>query len=439
MIGSLKRIVYNPMSQKGRISGQAVVLGSVLSLSAIILTLSNVILARSLSQVDFGMFSVVVSLSAVLSVPTSGGMQLLLNREVSKRVIHQEFESIRGTIRFSYAWAVTIFCVVFLAAIVYDVNSSGIRSLRVADYKVASAAILTLPMALIAINAGVLRGFDRPVIAALPPQLVQPALLLTIVCAISLLGTLNLEYTLAAQFLALISAATMATFFARKVIGALPRGSLGSFDAGSLVRLTLTFSALSAIIVLSANIAIIYLGFEGLHKAAAELRVAERGGQLVAFPILMLESIIVAKFVASLKTEPSKNLKQYSKQSSRISFSLAIIVAAVLLLPGEKLLEFVFGSDYAFSYQPMIILVAFYLFHAATGPAALILVADGREKQVALVNLVSVLVILMGCTVWAEKYGSIGAASSIALGLLLAKILLLIIIKKKHNIFPGIF
>ena len=81
-------------------------LSTIFFLGIPLLLLANVVLARTLSVADFGIFSFVLSLASVLAIPVAAGMPMLLTREVANYHKKNNWPAYRGILKVAYSWVV---------------------------------------------------------------------------------------------------------------------------------------------------------------------------------------------------------------------------------------------------------------------------------------------------------------------------------------------
>ena len=429
------------MTNNIRISKSALGLAAVLVISVPLLLVSNVLLARNMSTEDFGSFSFILSVAAIVSIPVTSGLPLLLTREVARYNLRDEWGKYLGIVRSSWVW-IAAFSAILL--ILFPLVGSHLDRLDLGSLNgsVLLWSIAVVPfLSLIAVHGGIIRGFGYPVIAALPAQIIQPSILIFGFLIIAKLGRLNSENAIM-WYIFTIAFVSLGSFV---VLQWVQPPSLQRFTAnyafrGEWFRSTLSFGAMSAVIILSTNLAILLLGLAGQADAVAYMRVAERGAQLVAFPILMIDGVLAPKLVQTLESDQPHELKQLSKTSARISAIGAAGILVILFIFGKQIISVTFGVQYSdTAYLPMIILAFAQFFYVLTGSPALFLAMAGYEKHAVLGNLIGVSVILLAAPPLIEMYGAVGAAVGVALGMIASKSYLLIMVKRKLRIWAGVF
>jgi len=428
------------MNNKINLIKPALGLALIMLLSVPLLLLINAIIARNLSAVDFGYYSFVLSFSAILSIPVASGMPLLLTREIARYTQLNEWGKYRAIIRCSMAWAIILS--IFLAILWIFLKSIMSQiTLGVLDLDTLFWSVSIVPfLGLIAIQSGIIRGLGYPVIASLPSQIAHPFIFITGIIIFSSLGQLNVINTIILYIFTLGIVALLSIIF----LWWIQRKDLNDFLPDYSLhkewfRSIISFGAMSAMIVVSVNLAILLLGLTGQKEAAAYMRVAERGAQLVLFPILMIEGIIAPKLVQSIEINQRGVLKELSRNSARLGALGAAGMAVILILYGKQLIKVTFGPEYSEPvYIPMIILVIAQFIYVLTGSPSLLLAMAKFEKQSVIGNFLGILVILLAASLLLTKYGAIGAAVSVAIAIILSKAYLLVMAKKKVGFWAGV-
>ena len=295
-------------------------------------------------------------------------------------------------------------------------------------------------LSLVAIHGGIIRGFGHPVVAALPAQVGHPITFLTGIITFSYFGRLDslVAVTLHISALALM---LLASVIAVRLTE--PRDLKKYCPDYSLrrewFRSTLSFCVMSAVVVISTNLVILMLGLAGQQEAVAYMRVAERGAQLISFPILMIDGVIAPKVVEALAARQNDDLKKLSRTSARIASVGAASIAIILIAFGKQLIAMTFGVEYSdTAYVPMIILVSVHFLYVLGGSPALFLAMAKLEKQAIIGNLIGLLAIFFSALILIADYGAVGAAISVSIGMILSKSYLLIMTKLKIHIWAGV-
>ncbi|MDA8592472.1 oligosaccharide flippase family protein [Planctomycetota bacterium] len=377
--------------------------------------MANIILARSLSVRDMGTFGFAISISTVLSIPATSGVPMMLTREVAKYSQHNNWGAYRGIVIAAHGWVIAMCAVMAPVLIGWAWNSSdlGTGPLLV--------TFLLIPlMAFNGIRSGILNGLGHPVLALAPIQILHPSLLL-----IGYLGLFWLGRSVAMNALMWYWCAVAVTLGVGSLLllRVRPPASQGvKADLTELPRWgrsALPFFMISAAITVTPQIAVLLLGFTGQEEAVAELRVAERGSQIIWLPVVAANAILPPYFVHALKSELDGALRRVAQQSARLLLITTLPAALLMLLFGDTLIGWTFGAPYdAVSYWPLVILITAMIASVSLGESGLLLLIGGHEKQTLAGLIVSLIVSVALGLLLIAPYGAVGAAFSAGTGML---------------------
>jgi len=400
--------------------------------------LANIALARTLSVTDFGTFGFTISLASTLAVPLVGGLPMLLTREISGYVYHDNWNSYRGIISSAYGWVGS-----FAALIVI-----GVSGLLLWNYSNAPtggtlliAALLVPFLGLAAVRSGILKGLGRPGLAEAPTQVVQPLLLIVGYFALAQLGlsTANAMlwwYLTVSVIIFVIAALTLMWVQPAQVASA----TASLEDLPQWLRSLVPFAMLGAVTTVGAQVGILLLGFYGADEDVALLKVAERGAQLVSFPLAFINAILGPYFVNARNSDDPKALKRISRFSTWLMFVPSLPIAIILVVFGRPLIAMTFGSPYdVLAYQPMVILVVAHLTSVTLGNSGMMLAMSGYERSTLWSMVLSLVLTVVIAIALIAPLGATGAAIAIAVGAVAAKLFAFFAVKRKLGIWSGLF
>lgn len=398
--------------------------------------LANIILARTLTLAEFGTFGFAISLATVLAIPVSGGLPMLLTREVARYSQARDWPSYRGLVVVAYRW-VAVTC----GAIALGLLAWWLFAPTLPAGPLLIAFLLVPFLGLNGVRGGILKGLGRPVMAEAPPQVLQPALLI--------LGYLGLAW------LGLSSATSVLWWYLGVVVAVFGLATLllwrvqpsevhtAPSDMGDMAdwrRSILPFVLMSAATVLGTQVAVLMLGFSGQEEAVAQMRVAERGAQLVAMPLSFINTILGPYFVQAMKADQPGALRRIARQSARLTLGAALPVALILVLFGRPLIGWTFGAPYdALSYGPMAILIGAQIASVVLGNGGMLLAMGGHERQTLYSLALSLVVSGTLCAILIGPYGAVGAAIGAASGIVTAKLYVYVAVRRYFAISSGIF
>lgn len=400
------------------------------------LLLANIVLARSLSVAEFGVFGFAIALATVLAIPMSGGLPLLLTREVATYSQQENWSAYRGLVGMAYCWVLGISAIMGIGLVGW-----GLISGQRPDSTLLITFLLLPFLGLNGIRNGILKGLGKPVLAEAPTLLVQPALMIVGYLSLASLGLAAVVNALWWYLLVVVAVFILASVMLWRVqptavhqvapdIGDLPRWR----------RAILPLALVSAATVISAQISVLLLGFYGNEEAIAQMRVAERGTLLVVFPTLFMNSIIGPYFVKALKSGKKDEIRRVTRYSARLVFAASVPLALILLFFGQNLLAWTFGAPYdALSYLPMMILIGAHIVSFALGDGGMLLALGQHEKHTLYSQLLSLTITLVIASALIVPFGAVGAAIGAGAGILTAKVYSYFAVWCKFGMSAGIF
>ena len=398
--------------------------------------IANIVLARTLSVTDFGVFGFALSLASVLAVPVSGGLPLLLTREVASYSHKGDWPAYRGLVVMAFRWVGLVSLVIGLGFLVWRILFGGMPEQHLL------ITILLVPfLGWSGVRGGILRGLGRPILAEAPQQVLQPALLIIGYLTLAWLGLPSATTALwwyLCVVIVLFGVATLMLWLVQP-----PQVYNVQSDIDDLPRWRrsiLPFVMMSAATTLSAQIAVVLLGFYGQEEAVAQMRVAERCAQMVALPLTFINTILGPYFVQAMHSNEAGGLRRIAQQSARLTLAASLPMVLLLIPFGRSLLGWTFGAPYdALSYLPMVILIGAQVLSVALGNGGMLLAMGGHERLTLYSLVLSVVVIMILCTVLIGPYGAVGASIAAGAGIITAKLYVYLAVRRCFAISSGIF
>lgn len=396
---------------------------------------ASIVLARTLSVSEFGIFSFTISLVSMLSIPVSGGLPILLTREVAGYARTENWAAYRGLLFTAHLW------VVLMAAAV----GAGLLCWWLLSERGQAAQLLFVALMLplsgfIAIRTGVLKGLGHPVLSEAPSSVLHPALLAAGYTGLAVLGISSFVHALWWYFTVMVVVTFVGAVFLLRTRPAGVRSAVrDTSDKSRWRKGILPLALLSGTTTFTSQITIVLLGVLGSSEAVAHMSVAERAGQLVVLPLMVMNAIIAPYFVNALHSGSRDELSRVARYSARLTFAVSLPVAAILILFGDQILFLTFGAEYAISaYMPMLILLFAQLLSAAMGASGYLLAMSGYDRLSLISQILGVVVLAVVVTLLVPKFGAVGAAYGVAAGILVPKVANAIFIWRKLGIRTGI-
>lgn len=400
-----------------------------------LLLIMNIVLARTLSVADFGLFGFALSLANVLAIPVSGGVQMLLTREVAGYARRENWPAYRGLVLQAYRWVVLVSVGIGLALLIWDEIFGAI----VAEHLLITFLLIPF-FGLNAIQNGILKGWGRPFLAEAPSQALQPTLLILGYLILAKLGLASATNALWWYLMVIAIVFGLASIMLWQIHP--PTVRAASCDVADKLRWRgslLPFMMMSATAVLSTQVAVLVSGLMGQEEIVAYLRVAERGTIITIMPFHVLSSILGPYMVAAIQAMDIRQQRDIVCRSSRLMFFTSFPLAIALIMFGEQILSLSFGPAYGEqSYLPMIIVSVAQVISLAFGNNGMLLSMGGHERLILASQALALCVNIALCILLIGPFGAVGASIGVSAGVIASTVMNVFLVKRHYGFIPGI-
>jgi len=426
--------IANGSGDRHRAQRDAITAFGVRVVSAGLLYLSQIVLARWMGVFEYGIYVFVWTWVLILGGLSHLGLNLAMIRLVPAYREKGEQELLRGLLRGGRLFALAV------SSGVAAVGMLGVWLLErhVTDHYLLPAylALVCVPMfALTEVQDGLGRGHAWMGAALLPPYVLRPLLVLLGMVGAVVVGLPMTAATAAgAAIVGTWGAALAQTVIVnRRLAVIVPPGPRRHAFRGWLgLSLPLLVMAASELVLQNADVLVISRfmtpGDVGIYFAAAKTMA------LVMFIHYAVGSAAANRFAALDARGDKESLRAFVKDAVNWTFWPSLAGAALILLLGRPLL-WLFGPEFVDTgYPVMCILVFGFLARAAMGPAEFLLNMLGEQVLCAsvLVSTAAFNVALNLALV--PVYGLMGAAAATATSLTLAALLNYVVASRRLEI-----
>lgn len=398
-----------------------------------------VVLARNLGPQGFGQYAFIMSVLTVMALPLNQGMRDLITREVAHYHHEGQWPLLLGLLRRTHQWV--LLGAGLLAVIIGAVAVTQTSWLADDRWTLLLIALGILPfIGLNTLILATLRGLGHVVNAQLPDLLVRPIVFLVIVLALLITGLLTPAAALASQAVATVVAFFIGAYTLRRRWPKEAGGIAPEYQSVQWARAWAPFTLLMGATLLNNQLGILLLGWLGTHAQVAALRLAERGGQLVAISLVVIESVIGPQIARAYRDGDRRWLQRLATQSARTMLLTALPVALPLIILGRPIVEFVFGADYVnLAVTPLAVLCFMQLIRVAFGPAGIILMMSGYERDTLVGQVIALILNFIASLVLIPDYGVNGAAWASAIGFLTWNLIFVVKVIQRLGVRPAAF
>lgn len=403
-------------------------------LNVALMYINSLLLVKLASASGYGEYMYIMAWLQMLLIPASLGFEGLISRELAVYNTQQKWAQALGLLRFSNQ--LTLLCSLLLAVIAISGfwlygNIDKTQSLAAFSIGMASLPLLTLSR----LRSASLRAIQNVVTSELPDMLCRPGILFLSLgsvlvfthSSISPLTVMSLSW-IANFTVFLIGTLLLKNKLCLKIQTATPQQHHRLW-----LRSAMPMLLIGSMYVINGQTDSIMLGLLRDNTSVGIYAVANRGAGLISF-VQIAFSLSLAPIFASLfaKGELSK-LKKIVKDSCRTTFSLSLLLAAVLFLLSHWFL-LIFGPEFLVAQIPLVILIGGQLVNSFTGATAQLLMMTNNDRDTAIGVSISAVFNIFLNALLIPSYGIVGAAIATALSMVIWNIILVLFTYKRFKV-----
>jgi O-antigen/teichoic acid export membrane protein len=385
--------------------------------SAGILYLSQVVLARWMGSFEYGIYVFVWTWVLVLGGLSNLGLPTLMMRLVPEYRVQGAFSLLNGLLfwgRVVPVAAATLVAGLGLLALHFWGDLLATHYVLPATIALACVPLITLSD----VQDGIGRGRTWLLEGLAPPYVLRPLLILSAMALAFALGWPMSAVTAAGAAIAgtWLAAVIQTVLINRRLKAEVAPGpskrTLRAWLATSLPLLAITFSEIllqtTDVLVISQSMG---PGDVAVYFAAAKTM------SLVMFVHYAVGSAMANRFSALNARGDRDGLLGAIRDAVNWTFWPSLVGAAAILLLGKPLL-WLFGPNFADGYPVMLVLALGFLGRAAAGPSELLLNMLGQQRATACVAIFVAGSTIVLNLILVPSFGLVGAASATAASLL---------------------
>jgi len=399
-------------------------------ISAGLIYLSQILLARWMGSFEFGIYVYVWTLVSVIGDLSDLGFATSAQRFVPEYAKRGALDLLRGFL-FRSRWLAVASASVIAAVGILGVN---ILAPYLPDYLVLPLSIAgaTLPFyGLMQMQDGIARSYNWIHVALLPPFVVRHLVMLTIVSAAYLLDFPATAETAVTAVAAALMLTVMGQTFVlnRRLAHAVPPGPK-TYEVKAWLSISLPTLIVEGFYLLLTNVDIILLQHFRSPDDVAVYYAAAKTLMLISFVHFAVSAAVGHRFSEYHVTKDHHRLKGILTDSIRWTFWASLAASIVILAMGRPLLS-LFGLHFIDGFRLMLILVVGLMARASVGPAERLLNMLGEQRACAAVYATAFVINMVLCIVLIPRIGIEGAAVATSTALIVESILLFLVTKRR--------
>jgi O-antigen/teichoic acid export membrane protein len=381
--------------------------------SAVILYVSQIVLARWMGDTEYGIYVVVWTWVLLLGGLSTLGLSTAMMRLLPEQREHDALDLMRGLLVGGRVVPVAFSAAVALAGL------AGLRAFGSAmdsHYLLpAYLALVCLPLlTLTDLQDGIGRANGWVGVALLPPYVVRPLMVLAAMIVAHEAGLeMSAATAVAAAIVACAAAAIIQTLFlSRRLRTTVPAGPR-AMALRPWFKMSLPLLLISGCEVLMQNVDVLVLSRYLPPGDIAIYFAATKTMSVVLFVHFAVGSAFANRFASFDARGDREGLVRAIGQAVNLTFWPSLAIAAAILALGKPLL-WLFGPQFTAGYGLMAILAIGYLAKAATGPSEFVLNMLGAQRSCAAALTGTVVLAVLLCVLLVPAFGATGAAVAAA-------------------------
>jgi O-antigen/teichoic acid export membrane protein len=390
------------------------------ALSAVILFVTQIALARWMGASDYGVYVAAWTCVLVLGGLSSLGLSVTMMRLVPQYRASGAFDLLRGLLRGGRLLATGS------AATIALVGGLGIYAVSLWSGSTGPSlpqllALACLPAyALTDVQDGIGRGQGWTLEAIAPPYLLRPLLLLGFLAGAHAGGIESdaINGMTAALLATLGAAALQSALINRRVRESVPAGP-AKYEMWSWLHISLPLLGAAGCELVMQNTDVLMLtAFRPSHEVGVYYASAKTTG-LALFVQYAVGSAYAGRIAAASAVSNHADVREHVREAVRWTFIPSFAMTAIILLVGLPVLS-QFGHDFTDAYPVMFILAVGVLARAAVGPSETILNMMGQQRACAASLATAAVVCLVMNFALIPTWGIYGASIATASALVTA-------------------
>ncbi len=391
---------------------------------------AQLLLARTLSTTDLGLFYIVTSMAIVLGAVASIGYPGIANQLIVRYASRRQKWKMKAFVLTARRDTfVTALCVAVGGVIAIAIGSNGDPRII---WPAAIAALAIPALTTLRVNGGIANAQQHFALSTLPQNLIQPALFTLIICVLLLVtGSLSLLSVVCA-----FSALVIAIAIAQTLIVGWSGGVAGPArkpDRREARHWRKSGFALLAPILIMGLFADLAISFSGLLLEPAQVAIFSvciKIAFMFGFFIQVLNQIALPRFAKSLREKNQTGVDDNLAKVHAVATGMMILALLASWVAGSELLG-LFGAQFKTGYSVLLILVGAQLVRALGGPAMTLLIASGRHKRSILPIVASVAVFAAVAFALTPALGMTGMALAVLAAIAVSSAGLAVVVRRE--------
>lgn len=398
--------------------------------NALLMLLSQVLLARWMGTHEFGIFIYVWTWVLMIGALSDMGLSSAAKRFIPEYTEYKAFDKLRGFIAGS-CWLSFAIATAIAALGALGVWLLGPWLDHYLIIPLYLACVMIPVYGLVQVASGIAQAYDWPGLAYWPFYIIRTSLVIVLMGIAWIAGLPTDANT--ALYISIISIYGITigqlVVLNRRLKTKVAPGPK-QYEVKVWLGTALPIFVVEGFYLLLTYVDILALQHFGTPDDVATYYAGARLLSIVAFVYFAISGAVTHRFTEYHVAGDKERLASFFAETIRWTFWPSLAMCVGILVFGKPLL-FLFGREYEAAYPVMFILAIGLMARAAVGPAERLLSMLGERKPCALIYAAAFVVNLVLCIALIPRFGIEGAGASTSAALIFESIMLFIVARRR--------
>ena len=398
---------------------------------------SQVLLARWIGTVEYGIYDYANSVSIVGAFVAGFGLPTVALRFISAYKTQGDWAHLKGIIEGSWRQTLIASSVISCCGTVILLRLNAAHGLGAYVIPL-MLGIWTIPsIALANLQKEIIRGFQQIILSLTPSLIMQPLLLVGMAAVWRSQQPLNSIVAMALFLASVLLALAIQGWLFQQNLDVRIRNALPAYEIAKWWRVALPLTLLGGSHIILNHTDTLMIGVFLNAQQVGIYSAALKTSSWVPF-ILMSVNAIAAPLIASLYAQGDRQgLQHLVSKIARWMFYPAMATAMGLICFAKPVLQ-LFGAEFVAAKGALVALILGQLVNVGAGSVGYLMTMTGHQNQSALVMAVAALVNAILNLIGIHFLGIVGAAIATAFSMTLWNVWLYILVIQKLGVRPSI-
>jgi len=369
--------------------------------------ITHILLTRTLTKADYGLYVLVFSWVTVLSVVSTLGWDDLL---VKSSALNEKGKRQLQGLSFT-SMSIALFSALVCWLFFYFNRELDQNALFLMGIGFIGVPLITG----VQMFGAIIRGRGKIYESQVAEKLIRPAGVILVVGILWATNAVSIAAIIALSVLIIGFAFLYNLWKSYQLTRTLKKGA---FQLSDTIRLGAFFALLNTVSVLNSRVDVLMLGWLSELSSVATYNIAVRLSDFMTFSLVLAYTIYAPRIAQLYKNQKLQSLQRLVTQASRWLSLGSLGVLLIYIFAGQQILQ-LFGQGYDEGYIALLIIASAQMLSCLTGMSGTFLMMSGLEKFAFYAQLSALLLNMLLNAILIPQYGTLGAAIATAVSIVI--------------------